>query len=592
MPNGRILHDLAVIKVPADLGVVISQPNWQLMTNEACGLGISRFHSKKSGTIETMSTTARKMERAAGREIKIWRQDNAGKNKALEARLTCEQVGMHYIKFEYTARKTPQQNSLVETKFPALAGRARAMCNAANLPRKVRYQVFTEALQTATKLDWLVVVESNGVKLPRVMHCQNEMPHWVGSLRAFGEAGTIAIGKNGKAGNRGVTMMFAGYSNDHGGDTVRMWNEKTKRITDTRDVTWLKRMYFEGTENSNMEEPLGLVARYVETNKSGERVKWSFTGPEAWESDAGIDLIPPDDHSVPCTRYGRKIYVPGRHDPTTGRDAIMTDEVNAVQNYANTLQAIQEEKYWTRIDEGINIFVTTKEGGPSWTCVIRRITEDLDTGNEIENVPTGGVSAKYLNWAQPQGVENIKTILVYHDPKTNFSAVQNVSDLFAELDNMELTSLIIVENKFLEFENVGAGEGGGFTNTSELRPMKLKETLAGPDAKEWKKEIKNEHERMLDNHFCRRVLVSFMQVDLKLFKYEGPRKRLKCPCTKRRPAKNPWKQKMLQRSLCANAQKNCSNIISAKPPCCCSPSSWNKSLVSSVIHFLCSSSIA
>jgi hypothetical protein len=49
----------------------------------------------------------------------------------------------------------------------------------------------------------------------------------------------------------------------------------------------------------------------------------------------------------------------------------------------------------------------------------------------------------------------------------------------------------------MEFANVGAGIGGGFENTMELKPMKYKEAIYGPDRKAWEKEIENEHDRMV-----------------------------------------------------------------------------------------------
>jgi hypothetical protein len=45
-----------------------------------------------------------------------------------------------------------------------------------------------------------------------------------------------------------------------------------------------------------------------------------------------------------------------------------------------------------------------------------------------------------------------------------------------------------------EFANVGAGIGGGFENTMELKPMKYKEAINGPDGKAWAKEIENKHD--------------------------------------------------------------------------------------------------
>ncbi len=48
----------------------------------------------------------------------------------------------------------------------------------------------------------------------------------------------------------------------------------------------------------------------------------------------------------------------------------------------------------------------------------------------------------------------------------------------------------------MEFANVGAGIGGGFENTMELKLIKYDEAINGPDGKAWKKEIENEHDRM------------------------------------------------------------------------------------------------
>ena len=51
--------------------------------------------------------------------------------------------------------------------------------------------------------------------------------------------------------------------------------------------------------------------------------------------------------------------------------------------------------------------------------------------------------------------------------------------------------------KGCEFELglVGAGLGGGFANTAELKPMKYQEAMNGPDKKHWKKAVLEEHER-------------------------------------------------------------------------------------------------
>jgi hypothetical protein len=49
------------------------------------------------------------------------------------------------------------------------------------------------------------------------------------------------------------------------------------------------------------------------------------------------------------------------------------------------------------------------------------------------------------------------------------------------------------------FTNVGASIEGGFENAMELKPMKYKGAINGPDGKAWEKEIENEHEHIAQN---------------------------------------------------------------------------------------------
>ena len=57
----------------------------------------------------------------------------------------------------------------------------------------------------------------------------------------------------------------------------------------------------------------------------------------------------------------------------------------------------------------------------------------------------------------------------------------------AELDNDEVAA---TENLL-----VGAGIGGGFSNTTELKVMKYKEAMSSEDAEAWKEEVTKEKER-------------------------------------------------------------------------------------------------
>jgi hypothetical protein len=48
-----------------------------------------------------------------------------------------------------------------------------------------------------------------------------------------------------------------------------------------------------------------------------------------------------------------------------------------------------------------------------------------------------------------------------------------------------------------EFRLVGAGIGGGFENTAELKVMKFDEAMSGPSKKNWEKVNDEEHDQML-----------------------------------------------------------------------------------------------
>ena len=121
-------------------------------------------------------------------------------------------------KFIYTASGTPQQNLHTQMGFIALAGTTRAVTNKGNIPRVIRHKLLGKVSKTATKLDSLSLVEIDGVKKTCVEHYANIIPRWVKHTRTFGEAGTVRIGKDGKVGNLGVTMMTVGSANNREGN--------------------------------------------------------------------------------------------------------------------------------------------------------------------------------------------------------------------------------------------------------------------------------------------------------------------------------------------------------------------------------------
>ena len=150
------------------------------------------------------------------------------------------------LTFEYTARDTPQQNRLAELAFATLANRGRAMIHAENIPIKLRYKIFKEAFQTATLMDGLDVINIDGKEDTRYKHRFARNPAFADHLRIWGEAGTVKTktATTPKVADRGVQCLIVGYALNHHGDCYRMWNPKTNYVYETRDVIWLRRMYF------------------------------------------------------------------------------------------------------------------------------------------------------------------------------------------------------------------------------------------------------------------------------------------------------------------------------------------------------------
>jgi hypothetical protein len=73
---------------------------------------------------------------------------------------------------------------------------------------------------TTTFLNNLVPVTVNGETKTRWEHASHKTPLWFKFLLTFSEAGTVKEGKKGKVLDRGITMMFVWYDNEHNGNAT------------------------------------------------------------------------------------------------------------------------------------------------------------------------------------------------------------------------------------------------------------------------------------------------------------------------------------------------------------------------------------
>ncbi len=172
-----------------------------------------------------------------GNPIRFIRCDNAGENETLKKQI--DNDGRN-IKFEYTARNTPQLNGRVERAFATLYGRMRAMMISVGMNKEIRQVLWTEAASTATKLD--NILHNRGEASPYKKFYKQD-PDYKKHLRTFGEQGAVILTPGttmkSKLQDQGIKAIFLGYAANRAGNVCRMQNLETKKVLITRDVKWL-----------------------------------------------------------------------------------------------------------------------------------------------------------------------------------------------------------------------------------------------------------------------------------------------------------------------------------------------------------------
>ena len=123
----RIMIDTSSVRINKKSGI---KKYWLLIVDEATGMKWSHFINHKDDQIPLLINFLKKYP-----QVKNIRCDNAGENYSL--RKEVDKNGFN-VNFEFTARKTPQQNGKVERAFATLYGRMRAMMIGAGLSETQR----------------------------------------------------------------------------------------------------------------------------------------------------------------------------------------------------------------------------------------------------------------------------------------------------------------------------------------------------------------------------------------------------------------------------------------------------------------------
>jgi hypothetical protein len=115
--------------------------------------------------------------------------------------------------------------------------------------------------------------------------------------------------------------MFVGYSPDHNGDTLRMWDPDTKRVHLSRDIVWLNKMFF-ASEVNYVDKPITSIRDSKIENKNENVEKLQSDDESEGVNLEDIDEVSNNDdeveeeklnEEVKTTRSGRTIRQPGRY---------------------------------------------------------------------------------------------------------------------------------------------------------------------------------------------------------------------------------------------------------------------------------------
>ena len=91
--------------------------------------------------------------------------------------------------------------------------------------------------------------------------------------------------------------MFVGYSDQHPGDTFRMFNPKTKKIHNSRDVLWLRRMFYVKPLSPNEFKPTDDNGTLLDDDLAPDPNALLMNTPDELEA---FDAAPLDDKLVPA----------------------------------------------------------------------------------------------------------------------------------------------------------------------------------------------------------------------------------------------------------------------------------------------------
>ena len=121
----RAFLDIATVRKKKGMPIP-SRPNWRiLVVDQEIQIKISKFFRHNNDMVQPTCEQLNKWHQAK-LGVTHLRMDNAGENKLLQQNIEGKDWKLP-ITTEYTARDTPQQNSIAEVGFATIANRGRSM---------------------------------------------------------------------------------------------------------------------------------------------------------------------------------------------------------------------------------------------------------------------------------------------------------------------------------------------------------------------------------------------------------------------------------------------------------------------------------
>ena len=126
----------------------------------------------------------------------------------------------------------------------------------AGIKENLRQKLWTEVANVCVDLDNILVNNKSEKSSYQAFYKISKDPDYVKHLRQFGEVTFVLKRGNNiksKISDCGKNAIMVGYVRNSTGDTHRMLNLDTQRVTNTRDIKWINKVYGEMMEEEKTE---------------------------------------------------------------------------------------------------------------------------------------------------------------------------------------------------------------------------------------------------------------------------------------------------------------------------------------------------